>query len=241
MSNVTSNAMSNAAGFLSSPRSVQLRRTMVDCQLRTFDVTDSDVLSAVLDTPREPFVSERVDSLVYSDASLLTRGEQSSRRLLVPMVVARAFQEARLSKSDRALDVGGAGGYSAAILARLVESVVALDDDEGFVATARRGFEELGLANASAVKGELAAGFAGDGPYDVILVNGAIEVRPDELLAQLADGGRLLAIESSPSAGLGAGQMVLWERFGDALGSRPLFPAIAEPLPGFARKPVFAF
>lgn len=233
--------MSNPADFLSSPRSTQLRRTMVDCQVRTFDVTDADVLSAFLDIPREPFVSEQVDSLIYSDAALLARGAQTSRRLLVPMVVARAFQEARLTKSDRALDVGGSGGYSAAILSRLVGSVIALDDDSGFVDTAQRGFSQLGLSNARALKGELSAGLPGEGPFDVILVNGAIEVRPDALLAQLADGGRLLAVESAQGASVGSGQMMLWERFGDAFGSRRLFPAAAGPLPDFACKPMFAF
>ena len=236
-----SHAMSNAADLLFAPRSTQLRRTMVDCQLRTFDVTDADVLSAVLDTPREPFMSEQVDSLVYSDAALLARGAHTSRRLLVPMVVARAFQEARLTKSDRALDVGGAGGYSAAILARLVGSVIALDDDSGFVETAQRGFSQLGLSNARALKGELSAGLPGEGPFDVILVNGALEVRPDALLAQLADGGRLLAVESAQGAGVGSGQMMLWERIGDVFGSRRLFPAAAGPLPDFARKSMFAF
>jgi protein-L-isoaspartate(D-aspartate) O-methyltransferase len=232
--------MSNAADFLSSPRSVQLRRTMVDCQMRTFDVTEADVLSAVLNTPREPFVSEQVDSLVYSDAPLLVRGALLRRRMLVPMVVARAFQEANLSKADRALDIGG-GGYSAAILARLVGTVVALDDDSGLIDKACRGFAELGLSNARAVVGDLAAGLPGEGPFDVIMVNGAIEVRPDALLAQLADGGRLLAVESAPGADVGSGQMMLWERNGDAFGVRPLFQAAAEPLPGFTRKPMFAF
>ncbi len=232
--------MSNAADFLSSPRSVQLRRTMVDCQMRTFDVTDADVLSAVLDTPRELFVSEKIDSLVYSDAPLLVRGALVRRRMLVPMVVARAFQEANLSKGDRALDIGG-GGYSAAILGRLVDSVVALDDDADLVDNARRGFSELGLSNASAINGDLAAGLPGEGPYDVIFLNGAIEIVPELLLAQLADGGRLLAVESAPGAGVGAGQMMLWERNGDACGVRALFQAAAETLPGFARKPLFAF
>lgn len=236
-----SHVISNAAEFLSSPHSTQLRRTMVDCQLRTFDVTDAAVLSAVLDTPREPFVSEQVDSLVYSDAALLVRGAQTSRRLLLPMVVARAFQEARLTKSDRALDVGGGGGYSAAILAQLVGSVIALDDDPGFVETAQRAFSALGLSNVHALRGELSSGLPGEGMFDVIMVNGAIEVRPDALLAQLADGGRLLAVESAPGAGIGSGQMMLWERIGDVFGSRRLFPAAAVPLPGFSRNPMFAF
>jgi protein-L-isoaspartate(D-aspartate) O-methyltransferase len=233
--------MTNPADFLFSPRSTQLRRTMVDCQVRTFDVTDADVLSAFLDIPREPFVSEQVDSLIYSDAALLARGAHTSRRLLVPMVVARAFQEARLTKSDRALDVGGSGGYSAAVVSRLVGSVIALDDDSGFVDKAQRGFSQLGLSNARALKGELSAGLPDEGPFDVIVVNGAIEVRPDALLAQLADGGRLLAVESAQGAGVGSGQMMLWERVGDAFGSRRLFPAAAGPLPDFARKPMFAF
>lgn len=233
--------MARASDFLSSPRSVELRRTMVDRQLRTFDVTNVDVLDAVLSTPREPFTSGEPDSIVYSDAVLVARGAATVRPLLPPMFVARALQLAEIGKDDRILDVAGGAGYSAAIAARLGGAVVALEDDEGFVARASAAFGELGLANAQAVAGNLADGPAGDATFDVILVNGAIEARPAGLLARLSDGGRLLAIESGDGGSRAALRFMLYTRSGAAVGVRPLFGAAADVLPAFAAPREFVF
>lgn len=232
--------MANASEFLSAPRSVELRRTMVDCQLRTFDVTDTDVLDAVLETPREPFV-DAPESLAYSDATLPVRGDAETRRLLAPMTLARALQDVQLRKDDRALDVAGAGGYSAAVLARLVAHVTAVESDDAFVARAARAFSELGLDNATAVKGDLTAGHAAGAPYDLILVNGAVDAPPPALLDQLADGGRLLAIEAGAGGSGAAGRFMMYERVGATTAERALFDTTALPLAAFARKPLFAF
>jgi protein-L-isoaspartate(D-aspartate) O-methyltransferase len=232
--------MANASEFLSAPRSVELRRTMVDCQLRTFDVTDTDVLDAVLETPREPFV-DAPESLAYSDASLTVRGAVETRRLLAPMALARALQDVQLRKDDRALDVAGAAGYSAAVLARLVAHVTALESDEGFVAQAGRAFAELGLDNATAVRGDLAAGHPAGAPYDLIIINGAVGAPPAALLNQLADGGRLLAIEAGPGGSGAAGRFMMYERVGATVADRAMFDTTALPLAAFARKPLFAF
>ena len=233
--------MPRASDYLSSSRSVELRRTMVDRQLRTFDVTNVDVLSAVLDTPREPFVDGDLDSLIYSDARLEARGASARRPLLAPMFVARALQLAEISKSDRVLDVAGGPGYSAAIAARLAGSVVALEDDEAFVARARAAFADLGLGNAEALRGDLAAGPAGADVFDVILINGAVETRPEGLLAKLADGGRLLAVEPGAGGSRGASRFVLFTRSGDSIGTRALFGAAADVLPVFAAPREFVF
>lgn len=233
--------MSRASDYLTDPRSVEHRRTMVDRQLRTFDVTNPEVLAAVLATPREPFLNGESDALVYSDANLEAREGGSSRQLLVPMFVARALQAAEITPTDRVLDVAGAAGYTAAIAARLAGSVLALEESAAFADRASRIFSELGLANACAAAGDLAAGPAQGGPFDVILVNGAIEQRPENLIAQLADGGRLLAIEAGAGGSRGAGQFVLYARTGDAVSSRTLFSAAAESLEAFARPPGFVF
>lgn len=233
--------MPRASDYLSSRRSVELRRTMVDRQLRTFDVTDVDVLAAVLDTPREPFVDGDLDSLIYSDARLEARGASVRRPLLAPMFVARALQLAEIAKTDRLLDVAGGPGYSAAIASRLAGSVVALEEDDAFVARARTAFSELGLANIEAVRGDLARGPAGADAFDVILVNGAVETRPEGLLARLAEGGRLLAVEPGAGGSRGASRFVLFTRSGDSIGSRALFGAAADVLPAFAAPREFVF
>lgn len=233
--------MPSASHYLSSPRSVELRRNMVDRQLRTFDITNDDVLDAVLRTPREAFVSSEPDSLVYSDASLVVKGAQTVRPLLAPMFVARALQLAEVAPGDRVLDVAGGAGYSAAIASHLCQSVVALEDDEAFVVRAGEAFNDLGLSNAHAVRGDIAAGPAGGDTFDVILVNGAIETRPNALLARLAEGGRLLAIESADGRARAGSRFVLFSRSGASFGMRPLFGAVADVIPVFAAKPEFVF
>ena len=105
-----------------------LRRTMVDCQLRTFDITDNKVLEAFEIVPREDFVDPANAALAYSDAALKVGG----RALLEPMILARMIANANLAAGDRVLDVGGARGYSAAILAKLAGHVVALEDAAAF-------------------------------------------------------------------------------------------------------------
>jgi protein-L-isoaspartate(D-aspartate) O-methyltransferase len=233
--------MPRASDYLSSPRSVELRRTMVDRQLRTFDVTNIEVLETVIATPREPFLNGELDSLVYSDATLEARSASTRRPLLAPMFVGRALQLAEILPGETLLDVAGGPGYSAAIAARLAKSVTALEDDEAFVARAAQAFAELGLSNATSVRGDLAAGPAGDERYDVILINGAIERRPDQLLARLRDGGRLLAVETGAGGSREASRFVLFSRSGDSFGSRSLFGAPGDVLPAFAAPREFVF
>lgn len=233
--------MARASDFLSSPRSVELRRTMVDRQLRTFDVTNVDVLDAVINTPREPFTNGEPDSVVYSDANLIVRGATVARPLLAPMFVARALQLAEIDPADRILDIAGGAGYSAAIAARLGGSVVAIEDDESLVARGNAAFSDLGLSKAQALGGDLTKGPAGDETFDVILVNGAIETRPDALLARLSDGGRLLAIQSADGGSRAGSRFMLFTRSGATIGARPLFGAAADVLPAFAAPKEFVF
>lgn len=233
--------MPRASDYLSDPSSIELRRTMVDRQLRTFDVTAPEVLAAALQTPREPFLNGEIGALVYSDAALEARAGQARRRLLAPMFVARALQSAEIGPRDRVLDVAGGPGYSAALAARLAGSVTAIEEDDAFVARASDAFEELGLTNATAIRGDLAAGPAGDDVFDVILVNGAVEQRPEGLLGRLADGGRLLAVEAGAGGARGAARFVLFGRSGEAISRRVLFGAAADTLKPFLRPPAFVF
>ncbi len=130
-----------------------------------------------------------------------------------------------------------ASGYSAAVLARLAGSVVALESDADLAAQASETLVELGIDNAAVVTGPLDAGYPSEGPYDVIVVGGAVEVVPEALLDQLKDGGRLVAV-----VGYGrAASATLFTRSGDDIGSRVAFDADVRPLPGFRKPKAFVF
>jgi protein-L-isoaspartate(D-aspartate) O-methyltransferase len=208
------------------------RRHMVDGQVRTTDVTDLRVISAMLEVPRERFMPPAGTALAYLDLDVPLG---ASRCLLKPMVLAKLIQAAELEATDRVLDAGCATGYGAAVLARIAGQVVALEQDAGLAKAASAALSSQ--PNATVVSGPLAEGWPQGAPYDVVLLEGATEVVPHGLCQQLKDGGRLVCVLGS---GPGSKAM-LYRRSGGEVGGRAVFDATAALLPGFAKTPVFAF
>jgi protein-L-isoaspartate(D-aspartate) O-methyltransferase len=221
------------------PASADLRETMVERQIRTFDVTDAGVLARMRTVPRELFVDENLATLAYSDARLTTTG-QTARELTAPLILARLLKEARLCPGERVLVVAGGSGYTAALIAGLVGQVVSLDDDEALTEMARANLSALGLANAKAVSGPMDRGAAESGPYDLILVDGVSQGEFEPLFSQLAENGRLVSIVAA-KPGARSGKAMLYQRSGSSVSARALFDASAGELASFARPQSFVF
>jgi protein-L-isoaspartate(D-aspartate) O-methyltransferase len=212
------------------------RRNMVDGQIRTADVTDLRVLSAMLEVPREQFVAPVMAGLAYLDLDVpVGEGARPSRRLIKPMVLAKLIQAAELAATDRVLDVGCVTGYAAALLARIAGEVVALEQDAALAEAARAALSPL--PNVGVVSGPLIDGWAQGAPYDAILLEGATEFAPETLFRQLKDGGRLVCVLGAPPGA----KAMLYRRSGGEIGGRPLFDAAAPVLPGFVKPPEFVF
>ena len=208
------------------------RRHMVDGQIRTTDVTDLRVISAMLEVPRERFMPPASVSLAYLDLDVPVGG---GRRLLRPMILSKLIQAADVQPTDRVLDVGCATGYGAAVLGHVAGNVLALEQDPGLANTATDSL--VAQRNVKVARGALAEGWAQGAPYDVVVVEGATEVVPNALCQQLKNGGRLVCV-------LGAGpgsRAMLYTRSSGEVAGRPVFDAPAALLPGFAKTPVFAF
>jgi protein-L-isoaspartate(D-aspartate) O-methyltransferase len=193
-----------------SPAELDARRQhMVESQLRPCDVTDLAVLGAFASVAREDFVAPGAAPMAYLDREVPDSGP-SRRMLLAPAVLARLLQAAKIQPGEKALDVAGGSGYSVAIMNALGAKTASLDSDPAAI-------------NA--------------GPFDVILVNGAFERSPDELLQTLANDGRLIGVEAIS----GAPKAVLIEKVRGAFSRRVLFDAPCRRLDEFRRAPAFTF
>ncbi|MGH6734631.1 MAG: protein-L-isoaspartate O-methyltransferase family protein [Methyloceanibacter sp.] len=219
------------------------RIAMVESQVRPNEVTDPALLRAMRTLPRERFVLPAFQKLAYMDESIEVFPSidgAPARYLLSPMVQARLIQLAEVEPGDNVLDVGCATGYATAILAQLAATVIGLEPEPELAQAAREALIGLGLANAGIVEGPLAAGRPAEGPYDVIVLEGSVAEVPESLLAQLTDGGRLVAVVTS-RPNMRQGKANLFVRVGDELSGVAHFDAGAYPLPGFVPAPSFVF
>jgi protein-L-isoaspartate(D-aspartate) O-methyltransferase len=215
------------------------RRMMVEGQVRTNDITDPPLLAAMLELPRELFVPANKQGLAYLDLDLpvLERSGEVRRCLLKPMVLAKLLQAAGISGSDRVLDIGCATGYSSALLSPLCREVLALEEHPVLAGAAEETLRTLGLHNVTVRRGQLTAGAPADAPFDVIVINGAVEVLPDALRRQLNEGGRLVCVVRHGAVG----KAMLYRAAGGDVSGRPIFDAAAPLLPGFVQPAAFVF
>ncbi len=212
------------------------RRNMVEGQLRPNRVNDAGLLAALGELPRERFLPAALRSVAYADDDVpLGNG----RFMMEPMVLARLIQVLQPQGDGKAMVVAAGRGYGAAILARLAKSVVAVEADAGLAEGARQVLADLGVTGVQQVAGEAAHGAAALGPYDIVLIEGAVHEVPKAIADQLAEGGRLATVVADPSGALGVAH--LFVKQGGVVSGRPLFDAGTPPLPGFARPERFTF
>lgn len=208
-----------------------MRSAMIDSQLRTNDVTDPAVVAAMAAVAREAHVPAALASVAYMDRAIALDG---GRVLNPPLVTGRMLVAAAVRPGMRVLLVGGATGYTAALLAELGAEVHAVEEAEALIATAK-------AANAGAnirwVQGPLAAGAPDAAPFDRIIIDGAIETLPDALAAQLAEGGRLIAARREGAVS----RLVQGVKTGGVIALHSFADMDVAPLPGFAAPAGFRF
>lgn len=210
-----------------------LRTTMVDTQVRPSDVTRYPIIAAMLAVPREVYVPPALRETAYAGENV----RLSARRVLLEArTLAKLLDALAVQPDELVLDVGCGLGYSAAVLARMADAVVAVEEDEGLAAEAQRTLSAQGVDNAAVIAGPLAAGSAKHAPFDVITLQGGVEQVPAALLAQLAEGGRIGAIFMEGALGVAR----IGYKIDGAVSWRDAFNAAAPVLPGFERTAGFA-
>ena len=210
------------------------RENMINSQVRPNDVIDPRVIAAMARVPREAFVPEHMREYAYADADLFIGNDENGdgRWLLQAMTLARMLQLAEVDRADCALSVDCASGYTTAVLAHLAMSVISVEASAKFADGATRALEEQGITNAAVVNGQPGQGWEKEAPFDVIIIPGRLERRPDALLAQLNDLGRLVAVYGGPRVA----RIRVWTRRGEAISHVDEFTTTAPLAPGFSNQ-----
>ncbi len=213
----------------------EARECMVNSQIRPNKVTDPRILAAMRRIPRERFLPAGLLPFAYLDEDIALG---NGRYMMEPMVLARLLQAAQLQPDERVLVVAAGAGYGAAVLAACGCRVTALEDDAALIALARSVLPAE-APGVTLVTGPLAAGWAANAPYDLILIEGAVPDIPSALLGQLqSQTGRVLAVQGGDGR---TSQAVLGEVTAAGLGTCPIFDCGTPPIPSLARAAVFEF
>lgn len=216
---------------LSEMGAADMRAAMIDSQLRTNDVIDPAVIGAMAAVPRESHVPAALTSVAYMDRAIALG---AGRALNPPLVTGRLLVAAEVRPGMRVLLIGGATGYTAALLAKLGAEVVAVEEQGNLLAAARAAATDPKI---TWVEGPLAAGAPKGGNFDRIVIDGAIETLPDAIAKQLAEGGRIVAARREGSVT----RLVLGVKTGGTIALRSFADMDVAPLPGFAVVKGFQF
>lgn len=210
------------------------RDIMVESQVRPADVTDTRIIQAMRQLPRERFAPAQKRAIAYADLEI---DVAPGRTLLRPRDLAKLIQALAPQANERALEIAGATGYGAAVLAACCKEAITLDPDGDLSFAAGTALDSCGLSNVKAVSTALLNGWKDEAPFDVIMLNGASEIVPDAWLQQLAPGGRLGVIVREGAAGAAR----IYTRTDDTFSHRTVFDAFPALTPGLERPRGFSF
>lgn len=211
---------------------------MVDTQVRPSDVTQFPIIDALLSVPREDYVPDSKREAAYVGENIdIGDGIGDGRVLLEARTFAKMIEAAEVVPTDVVLDLGCGLGYSTAVLAQMAEFVVAVESDEGRAQEAQQALSDHGVDNAAVFAGDLAAGAVKNGPYDVIMLQGAVEDIPSTLIDQVKEGGRIVAIFAEGALGV----VRLGRKIDGVINWRMAFNASAPVLDGFKKEAAFSF
>ena len=210
---------------------------MIDGQISTAGVVQEPIIAAFNSIPRELFVPERLSNIAYSDEDIdIGQG----RFLIEPIVYAKMIQAANPCETDVVLDIGVGSGYSSAILSSLVTTVIALEHNKRQMDRATKLWAQLGACNIALIEGALTKGVPEQAPYSLIIINGAVEHVPQNIIDQMEVGGRLVAVVKKARQSVGCATLFIKSSAAN-IASKKLFDAATPFLKGFEPEPVFQF
>lgn len=210
------------------------RQHMIDGHLLPNDVTDQNVVDAIASVDRTVFVPEQSKGVAYIDKSIQV---SPGRYMMEPLAFAKLLSSANIECHELVLDIAPTTGYSSAVLSKMAEAVVAIEEDKKLAEIATQNLADEDCDNVAVINAPHKSGLANQGPYDLIFIGGMIDEVPVELLEQLNDGGRVLCVLNQN--GFGRAALVSYKN--ENMGVRILFDTSAPKLAGFEKARGFEF
>jgi protein-L-isoaspartate(D-aspartate) O-methyltransferase len=210
------------------------RDAMVDSQIHTADVTDRRLLKALRSLPRQNFMPKSKSALAYADTEVEVA---AGRWMMRPRDLSMLIHAAAIEPDELVLNLASARGYAAAVMSRLAETVVCVEANETLVKKSSDALADAGCDNAAVIAGDPKDGAPGQGPFDVIFVEGAVEEPPRAWFDQLKDGGRLAVVIGKGRIG----KATIFTRSGSTIGQRVIFDSTPRLVPGFRKDAGFVF
>jgi len=208
------------------------RTAMVDCQVRPSDVTKYPIIDALLSIPREAYVPLAKRPVAYAGEHIALSAD---RALLDARTFAKMLDAVNIQPTEMVLDIGCGLGYSTAVLAKMAEAVVSVESDADMAKEANETLTAQSVDNGFVTAGDLSQGNAKNGPYDVVILQGAVPEVPAALTDQIKDGGRICAIlQDGP-----LGTCKIGYKSNGKVSWRTAFNATAPLLNGFETKTAF--
>ncbi|MCI5048991.1 MAG: protein-L-isoaspartate O-methyltransferase [Rickettsiales bacterium] len=221
--------------------STAARHHMIDGQLEPNQVQDERVVAAMGISPRERFVPEGFENCAYVDDNIPFG---SSRYLMRPLALGRMLQAAQIMPKEKALVIAGSTGYSALVMSHLGADVTVIEESGELANKARVILQDLGQQNISIRTAAQHQGCPESAPYDIILIDGAVEDVPQAILDQLSDSGRLITVRNKqlkPGEPVGMGEAIIIEKFDGQCVERALFDTAVPVLSAFRKDSGFVF
>ena len=212
-----------------------LRKNMVDCQLKPNKIINLDLIDAFLKVPREIFVNKKNINQCYLDVNIdLTK----NRFLLNPMVCARLIQSLNINKNDTVLTIGSGVGYTSVILSYLCNTVIGIESIKSFYDFSVDVLIKLEVNNVVFIKSKIENGYSDQQPYDCIIIEGGVNYVPIDILYQLSENGKLVAVEIKEGH---VGKAILYQRHGNEFTKSYVFDAYIPVFDGFKKSQEFNF
>ena len=212
-----------------------LRKNMVDCQLKPNKIINLDLIDAFLKVPREIFVNKKNTNQCYLDVNI---DLAKNRFLLNPMVNARLIQSLNINDNDTILSIGSGVGYNSIILSYLCNTVIGIESIKSFYDFSSDVLTKLEVNNVVFIQSKIENGYSDQQPYDCIIIEGGVNYVPIDILNQLTENGKLVAVEIEEGH---VGKAILYQRHGNEFSKNYLFDAYIPVFDGFKKTQKFNF